>query len=157
MISTARMVQRIEIALATAADVPGITGIEVDAFSDPWSEQSFREALRHGHIYFACAKRSDAPAVLGYVVAWFVADQGEIANLAVSAADRGRGIGKALLDAALAEARARGADEIFLEVRNSNAPARALYGSRGFKEVGRRPNYYRRPVEDAIVLRRTLK
>jgi ribosomal-protein-alanine N-acetyltransferase len=62
-----------------------------------------------------------------------------------------------LLDAALAEARARGADEIFLEVRNSNAPARALYGSRGFKEVGRRPNYYRRPVEDAIVLRRTLK
>jgi ribosomal-protein-alanine N-acetyltransferase len=61
-----------------------------------------------------------------------------------------------LLDAALADARSRGAAVVYLEVRDSNAAARALYLSRGFSEVGRRRSYYRRPVEDAVVMRRPL-
>jgi ribosomal-protein-alanine N-acetyltransferase len=136
-----------------ATDLPEVLAIEQQAFSDPWSAQSFREALGHNAVYFACARRSDGGALLGYVVAWFVADQGEIANLAVSPAGWGTGIGKRLLDAALSEGLARGATAIYLEVRESNARARRLYRSRGFDEVGRRKNYYRRPVEDAIVLR----
>ncbi|MGH7619958.1 MAG: ribosomal protein S18-alanine N-acetyltransferase [Gemmatimonadaceae bacterium] len=140
---------------ATVADLAAIAKIERAAFSDPWSERSFREALSQPAIYFVAA-RSDAGEVLGYVVAWFVADEGQIANLAVAPAGWGSGIGRALLTAALTEATARGATDIYLEVRDSNLRARRLYGSCGFKEVGRRRGYYRLPVEDAIVLRRTL-
>jgi ribosomal-protein-alanine N-acetyltransferase len=61
------------------------------------------------------------------------------------------------LDAALDEGRRRGALAIYLEVRDSNAAARALYTSRRFQEIGRRCEYYRRPVEDAIVLRRSME
>ena len=140
---------------ATVHDLAFVAAIERVAFSDPWSLRSFREALDSGSVYFACA-RSDAGGVLGYVVAWFVADQGEIANIAVAPDQRGHGVGRALLDAALGEAAARGISAVFLEVRDSNQRARELYASRGFEEVGRRQRYYRRPVEDAIVLRRTL-
>ena len=145
----------IPIAPATVHDLASVASIELAAFSDPWSLRSFREALDSGSVYFACARRDDG-GVAGYVVAWFVADQGEIANIAVAPDQRGRGVGRALLDAALGEAGARGISAVFLEVRDSNQRARELYASRGFEEVGRRRRYYRRPVEDAIVLRRTL-
>jgi ribosomal-protein-alanine N-acetyltransferase len=147
--------ERLTIAEATRDDVPAIVAIERAAFSDPWSAQSFREALEHHAVYFACARR-DGAGVVGYVVAWFVADEGEIANLAVAPEGWGAGIGRALLDAALREAGRRRASAVYLEVRDSNERARRLYESRGFEEVGRRRDYYRRPVEDAIVLRRTL-
>jgi len=152
------VVGRMIVSIDTAQkdDVAAISEIERVAFSDPWSARSFRDALEHPSVYFGCA-RSDAGEVLGYVVAWFVADEGEIANLAVAPEGWGRGIGRALLDAALAEATQRGIESVYLEVRDSNARARRLYQSRGFEEVGRRSKYYRRPLEDAIVLRRTLK
>jgi ribosomal-protein-alanine N-acetyltransferase len=140
----------------TVEDLPAVAVIEREAFSDPWSEKSFREALAHPAIYFVAA-RGDEGQVLGYVVAWFVADEGQIANLAVAPSAWGKGIGRSLLDAALREAVLRKATEVYLEVRDSNERARRLYRSRGFEEVGRRREYYRRPVEDAIVLRRTLK
>jgi ribosomal-protein-alanine N-acetyltransferase len=147
---------RPSIAVVTADDLPAVAEIEREVFSDPWSEKSFREALAHPSIYFVAA-RGDADELLGYVVAWFVADEGQIANLAVAPSGWGCGIGRSLLDAALREAVLRKATEVYLEVRDSNERARRLYRSRGFEEVGRRRGYYRRPVEDAIVLRRTLK
>lgn len=145
--------------LVREPDIPAIAAIERRAFSDPWSERAFRDVLAHSRMYFACV-RDEASGytsahVLGYVVAWFAAGQGEIANLAVDDTARGRGLGSTLLDAALEEARRHGTDEVFLEVRSSNARARQLYESRGFVEVGRRRRYYRRPVEDAIILRWT--
>ena len=149
------MSRAVTISPVGAADIGHVTTIERAAFSDPWSERSFREALSQPSIYFVAA-RSDAGEVLGYVVAWFVADEGQIANLAVAPAGWGAGIGRALLTAALKEAVARGASDVYLEVRDSNVRARRLYGSCGFKEVGRRRGYYRLPVEDAVVLRRTL-
>ena len=135
----------------TPEELPAIALIERAAFTDPWSEKSFRDALSHPAIYFAAA-RSGADEVLGYVVAWFVADEGQIANLAVTPKGWGKGIGRALLDAALREAAVRDAAYVYLEVRDSNDRARRLYRSRDFEEVGRRKGYYRRPVEDAIVL-----
>jgi [ribosomal protein S18]-alanine N-acetyltransferase len=153
--TASEMSRSISISPVVTADLDAIAAIERVAFSDPWSERSFREALAAAPIYFVAA-RSDDGAVLGYVVAWFVADEGQIANLAVAPAGWGRGIGRALLTAALREAVARGTKDVYLEVRDSNLRARRLYGSCGFKEVGRRRGYYRLPVEDAIVLRRTL-
>lgn len=149
------MNREVSISPVGEADLPAIAKIERAAFSDPWSERSFREALAQPAIYFAVA-RSDEGEVLGYVVAWFVADEGQIANLAVAPPGWGRGIGRALLTSAMEEAVVRRVADVYLEVRDSNQRARRLYGSCGFKEVGRRRGYYRLPVEDAIVLRRTL-
>jgi len=142
------------------ADIPAIAAIERRSFSDPWSERSFRDVLAHSRMYFACIRdggadsRAAAP-VLGYVVAWFASSQGEIANLAVDPDARGKGVGSALLDAALEQAKRQRTEEVFLEVRSSNLTARQLYESRGFSEVGRRRRYYRLPVEDAVILRWT--
>ena len=146
--------------LARDEDVTAIAAIERRVFSDPWSERAFRDVLAHPAMYFACVRERTADGytaecVRGYVVAWFAGGQGEIANLAVDESARGRGLGSALLDAALDEARGHGTEEVFLEVRSSNVRARELYASRGFTEVGRRRRYYRRPVEDAIILRWT--
>ena len=141
---------------AIRGDLAAIEALERSAFADPWSLQSFESVLAEPAVYFAVA-RDAADGVLGYVVAWFVADEGEIANLAVREPTRRRGIGSALLDGALAEGERRGAVNMYLEVRESNDVARRLYTSRGFDEIGRRRRYYRHPVEDAVVLRRILK
>ena len=145
----------IDVRAATIEDVEAIVAIEKAAFTDPWSESAFQEALSHPAVFFACARRSDND-VAGYVVAWFAADEGEIANLAVAPSAWGSGVGRALLGAALDVASTRGASAVYLEVRDSNERARRLYRSSGFEEVGRRRRYYRRPVEDAIVLRRAM-
>jgi len=145
---------------ATRRDVERIVAIERAAFSDPWSHDSFVALLVNPRVLFAVA---DWPAerggtgVVGYVVAWFVVDEAEVANVAVAPDARGRGIGARLLDEALRAARDRGASSVYLEVRDSNAAARSLYETRGFVEVGRRRRYYRRPVEDALVMRRVLE
>lgn len=138
---------------ASKRELGEIVDLERASFSDPWSLASFTAVVSEPAAFFATARDADSDRVAGYVVAWFVADEGEIANLAVREPTRRRGIGAALLDAALDEGRRRGAKAIYLEVRNSNAAARALYASRNFEEVGRRRNYYRKPEEDAIVLR----
>lgn len=151
----------VRIARATKADLARVLEIERQSFSDPWSLVSFRQAQANPRVYFGCARATDAGgdggagALVGYVVAWFVADEGEVANLAVAPEARGRGVGAALLDAALAHGERQGTATMYLEVRCSNHHARRLYGSRGFEEVGRRKHYYRRPAEDAVVLRRT--
>lgn len=144
---------------AEPRDVGAVAAIEQASFGDPWSAGSFVGLLDNPGVLFAVAEQGDAVAgyaVAGYVVAWFAADEAEVANVAVAAAVRGRGIGALLVDTALAESARRGAATVYLEVRESNVPARRLYASRGFAEVGRRRRYYRNPVEDALVLARTL-
>lgn len=91
--------------------------------------------------------------VAGYLVARQMADEGEILNVGVDPACRRHGVGKALVSAGLDRLRALGARQVFLEVRESNVAARALYNRFSFAEVSRRAKYYRRPVEDAILLR----
>lgn len=142
-------------------EIAAIAAIERRSFSDPWSADAFRDVQSNPRVFFAAAHESSnggaeggGGPVVGYVVAWFVLDEGEIANLAVAPEARGRGFGAMLLDAAVAEGERVGVSTMYLEVRSSNLRARRLYESRGFVEVGRRRRYYRRPVEDAIILRR---
>jgi ribosomal-protein-alanine N-acetyltransferase len=104
------------------------------------------------YALFLVADGDDAK-IAGYIVALEAADSGEILNLAVAPGGRRHGLGRALVKQVVETLRGRGVQEIYLEVRESNAPARALYAGHGFKEVGRRKQYYRRPLEDAIVLR----
>lgn len=135
-------------------DVDAVAAIEKRAFSDPWSANSFRALFGNPLVHFSVAEDVITGRVLGYVVAWFVVDEAEIANLAVSDEVRRTGIGARLLDHAVAAAEQRHCGVVFLEVRESNAAARALYASRGFEVAGRRSRYYRKPVEDALILRR---
>jgi ribosomal-protein-alanine N-acetyltransferase len=89
--------------------------------------------------------------VAGYLYARAAADEAEILNLAVAAGDRRGGVGRALVSAALGQM-AGPVRQVFLEVRASNETARRFYESLGFREVGHRRRYYRRPREDAIVM-----
>ena len=124
-------------------------------YPDPWAAGSFAALPDNPQVCFLVA-RDGGDRLQGYVIAWHVVDEGELANLAVAPGDRRKGVASALLDAVLEDATSRGTTEIYLEVRESNAAARALYSARGFDEVGRRKGYYRLPVEDALILRRTL-
>ena len=142
---------------ATAADLASVAAIEQASFGDPWSAGSFRSLVANPTVAFVVAATGATGAtVVGYAVAWFAADEAELANLAVAASARGRGVGALLLDAVLAEAAHRGAATVYLEVRESNAAARRLYASRSFAEVGRRRRYYHNPAEDALVLARPI-
>jgi [ribosomal protein S18]-alanine N-acetyltransferase len=94
--------------------------------------------------------------VIGIVVARAAGRDAEILNLAVAPLWRRRGVGRTLMTSALAACEAAGAASAFLEVRESNASARAFYGDLGFIEVGRRRGYYLHPKEDALVLSRSL-
>jgi ribosomal-protein-alanine N-acetyltransferase len=141
---------------AREADLDEVMAIERDAFSDPWSRGSFRHLFDHLFGHFTVAEELGTGRVLGYVVAWFVVEDGEIANLAVAPSARRRGIGARLLEDVLASAAARGCHDVYLEVRESNRHARVLYETHGFEVVRRRVRYYQRPTEDALVMRRTL-
>jgi ribosomal-protein-alanine N-acetyltransferase len=141
---------------ARPSDVDDVAAIERRAFSDPWSASSFRALFGNPVVDFAVAEDTITGRLLGYVVAWIVVDEAEIANLAVAEGMRRGGIGTRLLDHALEAAAKRKARVVFLEVRESNAAAQALYLSRQFAVAGRRAKYYRKPVEDALVLRREL-
>jgi [ribosomal protein S18]-alanine N-acetyltransferase len=156
----------LHVRLAVGADLERIAAIERASFSDPWSVDALASALSLAHIRFYVAEetgdvgtgrvRDSAGILVGYVVALLMADEGEIADLAVAPAARRRGIGGVLLDRIVAEAMESRVRALYLEVRESNSAARALYESRGFGIVGRRRGYYQRPFEDALVLRRHL-
>lgn len=141
---------------AGADDVGAIVAIERAAFTDPWTATSFFELLGRPEIVFEVATSVgvDGGVVVGFAVAYLVDYEGDLANLAVGDSVRRQGVGRRLLGHVLDIARSRGVRIIFLEVRESNDAARALYASEGFMEVGRRAKYYVRPTEDALILRK---
>jgi ribosomal-protein-alanine N-acetyltransferase len=147
---------------AVRDDIPGILGIERASFSDPWTEESFETALGLDRMQVLVAETpgaengDDGSGLAGYVVALVIGPEAEIADLAVAPGWRRRGIGQALLARSIAELVVAGVRTLYLEVRESNQAARTLYGSNGFRSVGRRRGYYRQPVEDALLLRREI-
>jgi [ribosomal protein S18]-alanine N-acetyltransferase len=137
---------------ARSADGRRLVPLERRCFSDPWSADAFEELLRSPFGRALVAERLGE----GYLVARAVAGEGEILNLAVAPEARRQGLGALLLESGLGALIEAGAREVFLEVREGNASAQALYQRRGFRPIGRRARYYRNPVEDAIVLRLAL-
>ena len=135
---------------AQAADIPALVALERIAFSDPWSSADFADCRAAGWPILVAAT---GPDLVGYIVGRALLDEAEILNLGVAEPVRRRGIARELVRALLAEFSERGVRTVFLEVRESNHPARRLYDSFGFREVGRRSRYYQKPVEDAVVLR----
>ena len=144
-------IEAVRIRPAGAGDLDAIHGIEVASFTDAWRREGFRDLILGGSAQVLVAESGNE--VVGFAVTYAAADEAEIANVAVSKPARRRGIGRALVDFVIADASRAGAVVIHLEVRESNAAARGLYAARGFLEVARRPAYYRRPDEDAVVMR----
>lgn len=132
-------------------DVYAMAHIEHAAFSDPWPASGFRELLAASAARVTIAER--AGTVVGYTVMIVAADEAELANIAVRDTERGEGLGRRLLDAALAAAVGEGVLSVYLEVRESNTAARGLYTSVGFLTSGRRARYYDKPTEDALLMR----
>jgi [ribosomal protein S18]-alanine N-acetyltransferase len=136
---------------AWPADAQVLAALERRCFSDPWSGESFREALASPHSFGIVAECRGE--IAGYLIGRAILGSGEILNLAVAPEWRRRRVARQLLDGGLDELAARGVEEVFLEVRESNVGAQALYLGAGFRPVGHRPAYYRSPREDALILR----
>lgn len=136
---------------ADAGHIAGIALVESESFTDPWPQSAFETFLTRRYCRITVAV-SEGARVVGYCVLLTVADEGEIANIAVAGDFRGTGVGGRLLDEAISLAKERNARVLFLEVRSSNKAAIRLYKSRGFHQVGRRKGYYQNPPEDALVL-----
>jgi ribosomal-protein-alanine N-acetyltransferase len=141
---------------ARTTDLDEVAAIERAVFKDPWSRRSFVDLVDAPNVLFLVAE-ADAQSVVGYAVVLIAAGESELANLAVSRLMQKQGLGRRLLGEAMEQARSRGARKMFLEVRESNAPALTLYGTAGFEAVGKRARYYARPIEDAIVMRAVLR
>ena len=136
----------------TAAQVPQVAALEKCCFADPWSENSVASELENPLSLWLVAM--DGERLAGYVGSQTVLGESDMMNVAVDGAYRRQGVGKMLIEALVEQLKARESHCLTLEVRDSNTPARNLYASLGFSQIGRRKNYYRNPREDALILRK---
>jgi ribosomal-protein-alanine N-acetyltransferase len=172
---------RVNIRPASLTDIPSIITLErQSATAGHWTEEQYRKAFQaeSGKRLMIVAEASDLAAadaqavvpedlasshnglknILGFLIAQQISSDWELENIVVGSQVRRRGIGGQLLNALFAAARETACKTkiscVFLEVRESNLPARRLYESAGFELAGRRKSYYSNPLEDAILYRR---
>ena len=132
-------------------DLDAVLAIERASYSSPWQREHFLAEIFTNAVAEPRVLRRGA-RIVGYICLWWVADELQILNVAVSPSQRRRGVARTMLQATLGEARARGCAVARLEVRASNSPARRLYEEFGFVEEGQRPAYYA-DREDALLMR----
>ncbi|PKN42058.1 MAG: ribosomal-protein-alanine N-acetyltransferase [Deltaproteobacteria bacterium HGW-Deltaproteobacteria-18] len=140
----------LELRVLGPRDAAALAALEARVFDDAWNFEQFRDLL--GQDRFLAVGAFDPAGLCAYLTAYSVAGELEIVNVAVTVAQRGKGIGRSLLLFFLEQGRLRGAERAVLEVRSGNAAARALYGGCGFVQVGMRRAYYADSGEDALVL-----
>ena len=130
-----------------------VAELERICFSTPWSRNMLAEELDNLLSAFLVAL-DDNDRVVGYAGVQVILDEGYITNIAVRPECRRQGVAAQLLQVFMDFAKANKLSFLTLEVRASNYDAIALYGSRGFRSMGRRKNYYEHPKEDAIIMTR---
>ena len=141
-----------EYVLMNAGHVSQVAQLEKECFHDPWSENSIVSELKNPLSLWLVAV--DGRQVAGYVGSQSVMGEADMMNIAVSSRYRRMGIAQELVERLVTLLRDKDVYSLTLEVRASNEPAKALYSKLGFAPVGRRPNYYRNPKEDALILRK---
>ena len=141
----------LEYRFATEEDLQQIFEIEQSVMPCPWSMKSFQEAFSSDYSFILVAV--DDYRICGFSVLYITAPEAELPDIVVAKEYQGKGVGKGLLQRTIDEASSKGVESIFLEVRVSNAPARGLYNSFGFEEIGTRKYFYSNPVEDAICMK----
>ncbi len=136
----------------TKESLAAVAALDQKLFSgESWSVRDFEDSLSDPSRAFWVAMEGES--LLGFCGLSIAFEQGDILNIGVEPLARGKGIGSALLTAALEEFKARGGKELFLEVRASNAAAKALYEKFGFRTLSIRRGYYQQPKEDGLVYR----
>ncbi len=134
-------------------DIPKISSMEAEYFSQPWKEDSIAHYMELGNMLFIVAKDNSghSPVIAGYLALLCTADESDLVSIAVREGYRRMGIARELLDIIYDMARDRGICHIHLEVREGNAAAIELYESEGFLYEGKRKGYYEKPREDALI------
>ena len=133
-------------------DIDAIARVENACFSTPWSIDAIKHEIcenKLANFMIACDEENN---IVGYIGIWTLLDECQINKIAVMPEKRKIGIGKAILNHVLEFTRDIGVKNWYLEVRESNTAAQALYRSAGFSSVGTRKNYYINPVEDAVLM-----
>lgn len=141
-----------EYILMDASHVDAIAELERVCFNDPWSVNSIASELNNKLSLWLVAV--EGGKVAGYVGSQSVLGWADMMNIAVAPDYRRRGVGEHLVLELIERLKANDVMCLTLEVRKSNDPAITLYHKLGFQEVGCRPNYYRNPKEDALILRK---
>ena len=131
-------------------DLDQIVDIEKICFSLPWSKGAFENELLNELAYYQCAE--DYGKIAGYMGMWRIIDECHITNVAVLPEYRNKGIGGMLIKKMIEICRCSEISAMTLEVRKSNIPAINLYKKFGFVEEGKRPRYYIKPTEDALIM-----
>jgi len=136
----------------TQDDVDTVLAIEQTVQRFPWTRGNFADALNSG--YLCCVDETESDGIRGYAILMPAADEAELLNIGVAAAQQRKGLGRAMLAEMLNVAHDRKMKRVFLEVRSSNVAAIALYRSAGFSEIGMRRGYYQNAngSEDALVM-----
>jgi ribosomal-protein-alanine N-acetyltransferase len=121
---------------------PVCAAIHGTAFARPWSRDEVEQLIRQREVVSDAALTGRGKTLLGFVMSRIAPPEAEILTIAVDPAQRGRGIGRALLSHHLSRLAASGINQVFLEVDEGNGPALKLYKRLGFQKVGQRPGYY---------------
>jgi ribosomal-protein-alanine N-acetyltransferase len=136
----------------TMADVPAVYALDVQSFSLPWPERSYRYEVSENPNAIPLVSVDETGRIVGMAVTWVIIDEAHVATIAVGADWRRRGLGRELLVESLRQAHARGARLAYLEVRKGNSAAIGMYRHFGFNGVGERPRYYQDNHEDALLM-----
>jgi len=132
-------------------DIPAVHAIDVLSFSMPWPERSYQFEIGENPVARAWVAEKGG-RIAAMLVLWLIVDEAHVATIATDPAYRRQGIGEYLLITTLTAARAEGARRAFLEVREGNHAAQAMYRKYGFEVTGRRPKYYKDNNEDALLM-----
>ena len=133
-------------------DIDDVLALEEASFTNPWTRAMYLAELENSSVSFCFIARSADRTAIGFCSFWLVVDELHINNLAVLPDFRRNGIASMLLQFVMQKGVALGARRATLEVRRSNEAARVLYERLGFSIAGVRPDYYSKPVEDALIL-----
>ena len=135
-------------------DLDQVVAIEKENFSTPWTRADYEGCIEKESSLVLVAKECGSDVIYGYIGATISFDEADICNVSVDKRREGKGIGSALVWALTEALQQRGVKSIFLEVRESNAGAIHLYEKFAFQQIGLRKNYYRKPTENALVMKR---
>ena len=131
-------------------DIEAVAALESGIFPDPWSAKSIKETHEQGNAVILGAYQDEI--LTGYVIFYYVLDEGEIARIAVSKEYRRQGVADLIYAGLLEFCKEKGIERILLDVRVSNEPAIAFYRKSGFAEDGIRKNFYDNPKEHALLM-----
>ncbi len=145
----------LDIRVMTREDMAPIVNLEQRIFPDPWPNSVFEEFIDDPTCGILLAEHEKKP--VGYAAFMIDGRESRLANIAVGPEWRRKSVAKQLLRHILHVVNENNCRLVLLEVRPSNFQARELYGAFGFQDLYRKPNYYRRPVEDALVMVRHLE